>query len=449
MRFDLNRFGTEARVLLRIGFPVMIGNLLQVSMSTVDTLMAGHLSPEDLAAVALGSSLLMPVFILGIGILMGISPIIAQHFGARQTDRIGPAGRHGLVLAVILAIPSIIALWNTGPILEWMSVDPGLHAKTTGYTKAVSFGILPVYIYLALKYVNEGMAVTKPAMWVAFIGLLFNVTGNYVFMYGKLGFPAMGAIGTGVATAVVMTVMGFSMFWYTYRKTEYAPFSFFRGFRRIQWPVLSELVRIGFPIGMSMWMEVTMFSVVALLIGTMGTVEVAAHQIALNVASVTFMIAFGVSSGITVRVGQVFGHSGLRDARYSGWVGIGLSAAYMSAMALVMLSLPERIIGLYTSDPELIRRAVTLLMLAAIFQLSDGLQVSGSGALRGLKDTTVPMIVNFLAYWVIGLPAGWFLGIRTGLGPEGLWTGLILGLTTAAILHNVRFWRISRRPSHP
>lgn len=426
----------------------MVGNLLQVSMSTVDTVMAGRLSPEDLAAVAVGSSLLMPVMILGIGILMGISPIIAQHFGARRLDRIGPAGRHGMVLAAILAVPSVIALWNTGHILDWMDVDPTLYDKTTGYTRAVSFGILPVYLYLALKYVNEGMAVTKPAMWVAFIGLLFNIAGNYVFMYGKLGFPAMGAVGTGVATSLVMTVMGLSMFLYTFRKPEYRDFALFRGFRTLQGAVLKELVRIGLPIGMSMWMEVTMFSVVALLIGTMGTVEVAAHQIALNVASVTFMIAFGVSSGITVRVGQVFGEKGLREARYSGWVGIAIAAGYMVLMALVMVALPRQIIGLYTADPDLIDRAVTLLLLAAVFQLSDGLQVSGSGALRGLKDTTVPMVVNFLAYWVIGLPMGWYLGMRTGLGPEGLWTGLILGLTTAAILHNVRFWRISRTVPH-
>lgn len=444
MRIDLTRFREEARVLLRIGFPVMIGNLLQVSMSVVDTLMAGHLSPLDLAAVAVGSSLLMPVLILSIGILMGISPIIAQHFGAARHNRIGATGRHGLLLALVLGIPSMVALWHTGPILTWMEVDPAIFDKTTGYTRAVSYGILPMCAYLALKYLNEGMAVTKPAMWIAFIGLGFNITGNYVFMYGKLGFPAMGAVGTGYATALVMGVMGLGMFLYTDRQSGYRTYAFFKGFGSFEPPVMWELVRVGVPIGMSMWMEVTMFSVVALVIGSMGTLEVAAHQIALNVASVTFMIAFGVASGITVRVGQVYGQSGMGAARYSGHVGVGIAAGYMTVMALVMVVVPELIIGLYTSDPDLIRRAVSLLYMAAIFQLSDGLQVSGSGALRGLKDTTIPMAVNFLAYWVIGLPSGWWLGIRMGYGPEGLWTGLILGLTTAAILHNVRFWRIAR-----
>lgn len=422
----------------------MVGNLLQVSMSFVDTVMAGNLSPQDLAAVALGSSLLMPIFILGIGILMGIAPIVANHFGARELDQIGPTVQNGLVLALLLGIPSAIVLWFTEPLLVFMGVDSALHPKTTGYTEAVSLGIVPVYIYLALKYFNEGLAVTKPAMWISFIGLLFNIGGNYILMYGKLGFPAMGAVGTGYATALVMTVMSLSMIFYTYRKPAYKDYQVFKNLFRPKRRYLVELMRIGGPIGMSMWMEVTMFAVVALIIGSMGTLDVAAHQIAMNFASVTFMIAFGVSSGITVRVGQMFGRYGLADARYSGRVGITIATCLMAFTGLLMFAIPEHIIGLYTNDPELIRRAVALLYLAAIFQLSDGLQVSGSGALRGLKDTTIPMLVNFLSYWVIGLPSGWLLGIYFGYGPEGLWTGLILGLTTAAILHNVRFYIISR-----
>jgi len=444
MNTRLTRFKREATILLRIGFPVMIGNLLQVSMSFVDTVMAGNLSPEDLAAVAVGSSLLMPVFILGIGILMGISPIVAHHFGARELDQIGPTGRNGLVLAILLGIPSAIVLWFTEPLLVFMGVDAALYPKTTGYAEAVSLGIIPVYIYLALKYFNEGLAVTKPAMWISFLGLLFNIGGNYVLMYGKLGFPAMGAVGTGYATALVMTVMSLSMIIYTYRKPAYKDYQLFTNVLRAKWRYLSELIRIGGPNGLSMWMEVTMFAVVALIIGSMGTLEVAAHQIALNFASVTFMLAYGVSSGITVRVGQVFGRYGLEDARYSGRVGILIATGIMAGTAILMFGAPELIIGLYTDDPDLIQRAIVLLYLAAIFQLSDGLQVSGSGALRGLKDTTIPMYVNFLSYWVIGLPSGWLMGIHLGYGPEGLWTGLIFGLTTAAILHNVRFYLISR-----
>ncbi len=422
----------------------MVGNLLQVSMSFVDTMMAGNLSPQDLAAVAVGSSLLMPVFILGIGILMGISPIVAHHFGARELDQIGPTARHGLILALLLGIPCTLVLWFTEPLLVFMDVEHALFVKTKGYAEAVSLGIIPVFIYLALKYFNEGLAVTKPAMWIAFLGLLFNIGGNYVFMYGKLGFPAMGAIGTGYATALVMTVMSIAMVIYTYWKPAYKEYQLFRNLYHLKWKYLKELIVIGGPIGMSMWMEVTMFAVVALIIGSMGTLEVAAHQIALNFASITFMLAFGVSSGITVRVGQVFGRYGLADARYSGRVGILIATSLMAVTAVLMFAFPTTIIGFYTSDPELISRSIVLLYLAAIFQLSDGLQVSGSGALRGLKDTTIPMYVNFLSYWVIGLPTGWFLGIHLGYGPEGLWTGLIAGLTTAAILHNVRFYIISR-----
>lgn len=438
------RFKREATILLRIGFPVMIGNLLQVSMSFVDTVMAGNLSPEDLAAVAVGSSLLMPIFILGIGILMGISPIVAQHFGARRLDQIGPTAKNGLILAVLIGIPSALALWFIEPVLSFMNVDESLFPKTVGYTQAVSFGIIPVYIYLALRYFNEGLANTKPAMWISLIGLLFNIGGNYVLMYGKLGFPAMGAVGTGYATAIVMSVMGVMMLVYTYRKKAFAEYEIFKDVYLAKKRHLVELIRIGGPIGMSMWMEVTMFAVVALMIGSLGTLEVAAHQIALNFASVTFMLAFGVSSGITVRVGHVFGRYGMADARYSGRVGILIATAFMGFTGVLMFAIPEAIIGLYTSDPELIERAIALLYMAAIFQLSDGLQVSGSGALRGLKDTTIPMYVNFLSYWVIGLPSGWLLGIHFGYGPEGLWIGLIAGLSVAALLHNVRFHLISR-----
>ncbi len=430
--------------MLNIGFPVMVGNLLQVSMSFVDTVMAGNLSAQDLAAVAVGSSLLMPVFIFSIGILMGISPIVAQHFGARRLDQIGPTARHGLILGALLGIPTMLILWYVEPVTRWMSVDPELIPKTLGYAKAASYGMIPVNIYLALRYFNEGLGNTKPAMWIPFIGLLFNIGANWVLMYGKFGFPALGAVGTGYATALTMGVMCVAMVAYTWRKTDFARYHVFALRSRLERRVMGEVARVGLPIGMSMGMEVTMFAVVALMMSSLGTMEVAAHQIGMNFASVTFMIAFGIASGITVRVGQVYGRSGLADARYSGWTGIGLATLFMTGTALFMFIAPDLILSMYTQDQALIDRARVLLYLAAVFQLSDGLQVSGSGALRGLKDTTIPMFVNFLSYWVIGLPLGWYLGLKAGYGPEGLWMGLIAGLTTAGVLHNLRFHLITR-----
>lgn len=439
------RITTELRILLQIGLPVIIGNLLQISMSVVDTLMAGNLSPRDLAAVAVGGSLFMPVFILGAGILMAVSPIVAQHFGARNLTLIGKTTRQSLWLALIISIPSALLLRQMSPILGLMGIEPDIIPLTLGYMDAISWGIVPFYFYLALRYFNEGISATKPAMYISILGLFFNILGNYTLMYGKFGFPRLGAVGTGYATAIVMFVMCIAIFVYTYRKKAYERFEIFKNLKLPDKKYILELLRVGIPIGISLCMEVTMFAVIALIMGSLGTYAVAGHQIAINFASITFMLAFGLSSAITVRVGQVMGRSGIREARYSGWIGIGLASAFMCLTALFMFLFPGFITSLYTDDVELQKIAISLIYMAAIFQLSDGLQVTGSGALRGLKDTKIPMFVNLIAYWIVGLPLGYYLGIIRGSGAQGLWIGLIAGLSVAAVLHNVRFHYLTNK----
>lgn len=438
------RFLQEIRVLFQIGIPVVIGNLLQISMSVVDTLMAGNLSARDLAAVAVGGSLFTPVIMLGGGILMGLSPIVAQHFGRRNLILIGKSTRQALWLSLILSVPAVFMLRNTGIVLQFMQVDPEIIPLTLGYMRAISFGVPFLFLYMALRNFNEGISVTKPAMYIGFVGLLFNIVGNYTLMFGKFGFPQLGAVGTGYASSIVMVVLFIGLLIYTWSKKAYKRFEIFERLRLPEWKYISELLRVGTPIGISMTMEVTMFAVVGLIMGSLGTLAVAAHQIALNFASVTFMLAFGLSSAITVRVGQVYGRSGMVPARFSGFSGIGVAVAFMCCTALIMYLVPGWIVSLYTSDESLRDIAITLIYMAAIFQVSDGLQVSGSGALRGLKDTKVPMIVNLIAYWVIGLPLGYYFGIIREWGPQGLWIGLIAGLTVAAILHNMRFHTLTR-----
>jgi len=438
------RFLQEIRVLFQIGIPVVIGNLLQISMSVVDTLMAGNLSARDLAAVAVGGSLFTPVIMLGGGILMGLSPIVAQHFGRRNLQLIGKSTRQALWLSLILSIPAVFMLRNTGVVLQFMQVDPEIIPLTLGYMRAISFGVPFLFLYMALRNFNEGISVTKPAMYIGFVGLLFNIAGNYTLMFGKFGFPQLGAVGTGYASSIVMLVLFIGLLAYTWGNKAYKRFGIFERVRLPEWKYISELLRVGTPIGISMTMEVTMFAVVGLIMGSLGTLAVAAHQIALNFASVTFMLAFGLSSAITVRVGQVYGRSGMIPARFSGFSGIGVAVAFMCCTALIMYLIPGWIVSLYTSDENLRDIAITLIYMAAIFQVSDGLQVSGSGALRGLKDTKVPMIVNLIAYWIIGLPLGYYFGIIREWGPQGLWIGLTAGLTVAAVLHNMRFHMLTR-----
>jgi len=413
-------------------------------MAFVDTVMAGNLSTNDLAAVAIGSSILTPVFVFGAGVLMAVTPIVSQHFGSRTFDKIGKCVRQSLWLALLLSIPTILLLRSATPVFEFMNIDPDVALLSQGYLDAASWGIPGFFGYLALKHFSESLSVTRPAMYFAFIGLLFNIFWNYTLMFGKFGFPALGAIGTGWATMIVMWVMFICIFIFTFRFKPFKRFGIFDTIRLPEISYMKDLLKLGLPIGITFTMEVSLFAVVALLMGFISTTAVAAHQIAINLASITFMVAFGLSSAVTIRVGQNLGRGSLSRARFSGFTGIGLCVGLMSCTATAFYLFPGSLISIYTSDPALVPLSIQLLLLAAIFQVSDGLQVSGAAALRGLKDTRFPMIVNLLAYWVIGLSSGYYFGISLDYGPKGLWLGLILGLTTAALLHNLRFWYLTK-----
>lgn len=433
--------------MLKLALPLIGMGLLEISMQFVDTVMAGNLSTTDLAAVAVGSSILLPVIMFGRGILMALSPIVAQHYGA-EDDRsllIARNVRQALWLCVIIAIPGIFILRNIEPLLFFMDIDPKVTVLTTAYLKAASWGVLGFLGFFTLKHFHEAISITLPAMYVGIVGLFFNITGNYILMYGKLGFPALGAIGTGYATAILQWAMFICLFGYTFFKSMFQPYRIFSTIKLPKWKYFHELLRIGLPIGISISMEFTMFTVVALLMGGLGTIAVAAHQIALNVSAITFMVAFGFSSAITVRVGQKYGRKGIKNARFAGYVGVVLATMFMFVCAIIMFSLPELITSIYTDDMEVFGMAVTMLLAAAVYQISDGLQVSGAAALRGLKDTRIPMYITILSYWLIGLSTAYLLGYHTSLGPIGLWIGLIVGLTVAGILHNLRFYYITSK----
>lgn len=430
----------EARKMLAIGGPVIVAQLLQMSMNFVDTVMAGNLSADALAAVAVGGAVFMPLVMLVAGILMALTPIVAQLLGGRNFSEIGANARQGLWLSQLLALPLFFVLRNLGIVMVWLEVTPSIIPVALAYLNAISWGVFPLTAYMALRFFNEGLSVTRPGMYFAAIGVGVNIGANYVLMYGKLGLPALGAEGCGYASALVALIMCLCMIVFTGRHEPYRRFEIFSAFRLPEWDHLREVLRIGVPIGLSSTMEVTMFAVVSLLMGSLSAIAVAGHQIAINFSAMTFMVPFGLSTAITTRVGQAIGQRNMGEARGRGLTGILLATAFMSCTALLMVSIPDLITSIYTQNEAVRQVAVSLLYMAAIFQISDGLQVSGYGALRGLKDTKIPMYVNLVAYWIIGLPLGYWLGIGLQMGPQGLWIGLIAGLSVAAILHNVRFW---------
>jgi len=437
----------EAGLTLKIGLPVIIAQLLQMSMNFVDTVMAGNLSAEALAAVAVGGAIFMPFIMMAAGILMAITPIVAQLVGGRNLTEIGVNVRQGLWLSLILSIPVFFLIRNLEIVMHLLEVTPSIIPVAQDYLDAISWGVFGICGYMALRFFNEGMSVTRPAMYFALLGVFVNVIANFIFMYGKLGFPEMGAIGCGYASALVGYVMFLGMLLFTKKHKSYERFEIFSTFRLPEWQHVKEILQVGIPIGLSSTMEVTMFALVSLLMGSLSAVAVAGHQVAINFSAMTFMVPFGLSTAITTRVGNAIGKGSVHEARLRGYIGIFLATLFMSTTAIIMYSFPDLITSMYTQDPGVQEVAISLIYMAAIFQISDGLQVSGYGALRGLKDTTVPMIVNFIAYWVVGLPLGYYLGIVQDIGPQGLWMGLIAGLTIAAILHNTRFYLLTKKDS--
>jgi len=429
----------------KLGAPLVAAQLMQMSMNVADTIMAGNFNAEALAAIAVGNSLWVPILITVLGTLLAINPIVAQLLGGGKKEQIGMKLWQGLWLALFLSVPSFFMIRSTGVVMDYFHISPEIIPTTLGYLNAISWCIPAQFFYFALRYFNEGIHIAKPSMYFAIVGSIINIFANYVFMFGHLGLPAMGAVGTGWATTLVWWMILIGMGFVTFRKRIRHEFQILQNFAWPDGPTQKELLKVGIPNGFSFAMEVTMFAVAALVIGSMGVHQMAAHQVTINFAALAFMIPLGLSFAITARVGFAIGKKELDEARFIGYVGIVISTLVMCFTAVLMLTLPEMIIGVYTQEVEVARIAVNLLFFAAIFQVSDGLQVSGQAALRGLKDTKIPMLVNALAYWIVGLPLGYLLGINYNLGPAGLWIGLILGLSVAAVLHNLRFYRLTNR----
>ncbi len=433
----------ETVAYLRLAAPIVVGQLAAVGMSFVDTVMAGNLNATALASVAVGSAAWIGPLILIIGILTSVTATVAQDYGAGRHERIGMTVRQAFWLSQMIGIVMFFATRHLDLLMAWLDIEAEIVALAGGYLRALSWGIPPLCLYFVLRYFSEGLGITRPTMYFGILGLAFNVLGNWVFMYGKLGFPAMGVIGCGVATALVFWAqcIGFVLYVALGRRYRHAGV-----FRQFEWPnrkILGELLRLGGPVGITLFVEASLFMTVSLLMGSLGVNIVAGHQVALNFASITFMLPLGIGMAATVRVGQAMGAQDYLSARFFGVLALALTMCTQFTSAFVMLVFPEWIVAIYTRDPVVTAVAVKLLFLAAIFQISDGVQACIAGALRGLKDTTVPMIITVLAYWGIGLPLSYYLGIETGNGPAGLWIGFIAGLSVAALLMTFRFFRLS------
>nr|MDT0250568.1 MATE family efflux transporter [Endozoicomonas sp.] len=404
---------------------------------------------RDLAAIALGSSIWMPVYLLIRGILMALTPTVAYLYGGQKTEEIGGHVRQGLWIALLMSILALFFIYNSEVVLQWLQVEPEMAAKTLEYLKALAWGIPAICLFQALTCYCEGMGKTKPGMVFSFVALALNIPLNYVLIYGKFGFPELGGVGCGYATAICFWVMFMLMAVYTMVSRQHRKIGLFSQWDFPSPGMISGHLKLGVPIGLAIFFEASIFSVVALLIGKLGAIVVAGHQIALNFTSLTFMIPMSLSMGLTIRVGQALGAGKTEEAAYSSYAGIATTLMTATVSASVMLFLPNMVTSIYTQNVEVGTLAAQLLIYAALFQYADGIQIAANGALRGYKDTRVPMAMVLFACWGVALPLGYTLGLTDwivpAMGPHGLWIGLVTALTMGAVLLTLRLRAIIRQ----
>jgi MATE family multidrug resistance protein len=436
----------EARALAQLALPLVASQLSGIGMQVVDNVLAGHLGSRVLGATALGGNVYALALMAVLGVMLAVPPSVAQLDAAGRRGEVGPLFRQALYLALGLGAVLQQALWWGGPALVALSgVEPGIAGDAGAFLRALSFGLPALGLVTACRGLSDGLSLPRPGMVVGFAGLALLVPVGYALMYGRLGLPSLGALGSGAATALVLWAEAAAFLLYLRLSARYRGLGWERGERRPDPAALLGLLRLGAPMAASVLLEVGMFSAVGLLIARFGADAVAGHQLALNVAGVAFMVPLGLAMAITVRVGKAAGRGDATGVRSAGLVGIALTLLTQAVSCAAMVGVPGTIIALYTGDPAVTAQAVTLLGFAALFQFSDGIQVAANGALRGLKDARVPVAITVLSYWGVGMPLGWALAFPGGMRAPGLWIGLIAGLSCAAALLLLRFVGLSRR----
>ncbi len=439
---SLNRnHPAEIRRTLQLAIPVIVGMVASFSMNFVDTLMAGRLPDKEiaLAGIATGGAIWSAVLMFILGVLMGLQPVVAQLDGAGDQAEGGVAARQGLWIALGVSAPFVFVLLSGGTLLQWMAVDADIIPTSVVYMRALTWGAPAICLMLLLRFFSEGSGNTRPTMYIGLMGVMLNVPLNYILMFGKLGMPQLGAQGCGYATSIVIWLQAAVMFFYIRGHHHYQGFELFKHWDWPRWAPISRLLRIGLPIGGAIFVEGSLFVGAALLIARLGPVPASAHLIAINFSALLFMVPLGLASAVTTRVGNALGRGEPEAARYAGLIGFVIVLITQTLGATTMLLIPEFIVRIYTDDAAITTIAVGLLFFSAIFQYSDGIQICAAAALRGLKDTMIPMFINILSYLIIGLSVGYYLTFNKAMGPAGMWIGMIAGLSFGAVLLLARF----------
>lgn len=423
----------------RLAYPVIIGQLGIILMGVVDSIMVGHLGSIPLAAASLGNSLIFLILIIGIGSSIVVSPLVAILVGGKRFSECGVYFRQSLLVNIVLSLLMVGIILVGVNFIKFLEQPPAVSKLAIVYMTIVGFSAIPLMLFQTYKQFIEGLSIMKPAMIISLLANIINAIVNWVLIFGKFGFPELGLAGAAWATLLSRVFMVIVIMIYVMRNNKFKQYDVTFHFRGINIPVIKKLLSLGLPSGFQYFFEVGAFTFAVIMIGWIGANELAAHQIAINLASISFMAALGISQAASIRVGNAMGEQNIFNVRKAGFIAIALGAGIMSLSGLTFILLNNFLPTLYINDEAVISIASRLLIIAALFQLSDGTQAVGIGVLRGLTDVKGPTIITFIAYWIISLPVAYFLAFNFKFGVDGVWIGLLIGLTVSAILLTLRF----------
>jgi len=428
-----------------LAYPVMLSQLGQVLVGVADSMMVGRLGAEPLAAASLANSIFFVLLMFGIGVSMAITPLVAMADGKNKRSRIGRLFRHGFTINMVTGIVLFLVIVLFSPLLNYMNQPAQVVQLAIPYLAIITLSIVPFMFFQTFKQFAEGLSQTKQAMYITLVCNGLNVFLNWVMIYGNLGFPALGLNGAGWATLISRVLMGIVIAYYVFKSSRYKSFDLGFRIKRLSFPMITKMLKIGVPTGFQFIFEVGAFSTAAIMMGWIGVYALAAHQIAINLASISYMMASGLSAAAMVRVGNQLGRKDIKTLREAGFTVFAMAAIFMLVSAVLFIVFREFLPSLYIDDQTVIQMSASLLIIAGLFQLSDGIQVVGLGALRGMADVRVPTLVTFIAYWVIGLPLGYVFAFVLDMQEKGIWYGLLIGLTVTGFLLLYRFHALSAR----
>ncbi|QOV11295.1 MATE family efflux transporter [Viridibacillus arvi] len=433
-------------VMLKIVFPILITQIALYLMSFFDVLMSSKYSTADLAGVSIGSSIWLPVYTGLSGILLSITPIVAQFVGAKRQKEATFSVQQGFYVAIVLAIIIFgLLMACINPLLNAMTLEPEVQRIAHDYLIAMSFGLIPLFVYSVLRCFIDALGKTRISMFITLLATPVNIFFNYLLIFGKFGFPELGGVGSGVASAITYWIICAVAIVITMKGQPFKNFKLYASWPKIHFAKWLEICKIGVPIGLSIFAETSIFSVVAIMMSNYSTAVIGAHQIAMNFASLTYMMPLSIAMGATILVGFEVGAKRFKDARIYSYISVVTAVIFSFISATILIFFREQIAGVYSTDPQVLSLATQFLIYAAFFQLSDAIQAPVQGALRGYKDVTITFIMAMISYWVIGLPLGYVIANYTDLGPFGYWIGLISGLTAGAITLSFRLIIVQRK----